>query len=146
MGWDSIGFARHSLSEAASTHKLLLEGDKALSGEWERSILREVAEQMLQAQDSMSSAISERAELYNEIRMLSEALEKKASLVKHQDAYYLPDGSGAPDGDPYCLLCWERDHTLLHLIRKPSDITFCPYCRTEYQGTLTPFNMGKGPK
>jgi cellobiose-specific phosphotransferase system component IIA len=141
MGWDSLTEARATLSEALSTHKLLLEGDRALTQEKERSVALHVAEQLVHAQDAMSSVVTERSDLYNEIRNLSSALELKAKIVKHLDAYYLSDAGEAPSGDPYCLLCWERDHTLLHLIRKSSSATCCPYCDREYMAESTPFGV-----
>jgi len=94
----------------------------------------------------MSFANGERLDLYNEIRRLSSALERKVSVVKRLDAYYLPDAHGNPEGDPYCLLCWERDYTLLHLIRKSQHANCCPYCDREYLAETTVFGIGGEPR
>lgn len=144
MGWDSIGDARWTLGEALNVHKLLLEGDAPLDEHKARQIALEVREKLIYTQDIMTNAYSERAELYNEIRNLSASLEARANLIKHMDGYYLADSTGAPSGDPYCLLCWEKDRFLLHLIRKNKETNCCPSCDREYLTDSTPFNVKQG--
>lgn len=143
MGWDSLTEARATIHEALSTHKLLLEGDSALTQERDRAVALHVAEQLIHAQDAMASVATEQSDLYNEMRNLSAAFESKARIVKHLDGYYVSDANDAPTGDPYCLLCWEKDHILLHLIRKSPAANCCPFCDREYMSESTPFGVSQ---
>lgn len=144
MGWDSIGTARWTLTEALSVHKMLLESDTPLDAHTARQVALDVREKLIHAQDVMSHAYTERADLYNEIRNLSASLEARATLMKHMDAYYLADSTGAANGDPYCLICWEKDHFLIHLVRKTKDSHCCPSCDREYLPEYTPFDVKQG--
>ena len=62
MGWDAITNARATLSEATSTHKLLLEGNDALAQEKSRAIALAVSKQLIHAQEAMLSVAQELSE------------------------------------------------------------------------------------
>jgi len=68
MGWDALTEARATIHEALSIHKLLLEGDGALTQERDRAVALHVAEQLIHAQDAMASVATKQSDLYNEMR------------------------------------------------------------------------------
>jgi len=140
MGWDSINHARGTLAEAHSVHKTLLEDEANLTPKTVHAVALEVSEMLIRARDALSSAYDERAELLNEIRKLSAALEKRADITKHLDAYYLSTGNSTPTGEPYCLRCWEVDWCLVHLTRRSNDTNCCPHCDRQYRADMTPFD------
>ncbi|UNP28456.1 hypothetical protein [Lysobacter gummosus] len=141
MGWDAITNARATLSEATSTHKLLLEGNDALAQEKSRAIALAVSKQLIHAQEAMLSVAQERSEPFKEIENLSPALKLRTKIVKYLDAYYLANESGAGSGDPYCLLCWERSQVLIHLNRKSPTENCCPNCDRDYLAETTGFGI-----
>ena len=76
----------------------------------------------------------------DEIRRLQEALETKANVTRHYDAYYGKDEDGKPFGEPYGMHCWEASRfslqitskdTIARLKRKASRDTFFSHTITE---------------
>lgn len=71
------------------------------------------------------------------IAELEESLKIKANVVKHFDAYYCLNELGQPEGDPYCLHCWETEGKLRSLSHITRQNTNCPACKTTYASTTT---------
>jgi DNA repair exonuclease SbcCD ATPase subunit len=71
-----------------------------------------------------------------EIDALKDALTNKSKVAKRWDAYYDLNAKGEPEGDPYCMRCYEVDHKLVHVARASRIIegATCPACKTKYDG------------
>ena len=63
---------------------------------------------------------------------LEESLSIKEKVIKHHDAYYLLNEKGKPEGDPFCLHCWETEGKLRSLSHITRQHTNCPACKTMY--------------
>lgn len=68
---------------------------------------------------------------------LKESLEIKAKVIKHHDAYYFLNEGGNPEGDPFCLHCWETEGKLRSLSHITNKNTHCPACKTTYAANTT---------
>jgi hypothetical protein len=79
------------------------------------------------------------AEKDRRIAELESALELKAVLVRHNDAYYQASATGKLTGGPYCSRCWEADHRARHLTRGlgSGTTTHCPTCKSNYKWDTT---------
>ena len=71
------------------------------------------------------------------IAELEESLRIKANVIKHNDAYYILNDNGNPEGDPYCLHCWEKYGKLHSLTHISNQNTLCPACKTTYAAKTT---------
>ena len=113
------------------------------------------AELRLKLADMMSALAAARIELADvqdelrakddAIRALKDALRHRDEVVKHWDAYYGKNEAGKAIGEPYCMMCWERDHALYHLIHQLGARTYCPVCKTTYGAHRTKTYMGLTP-
>ena len=67
-----------------------------------------------------------------EIGRLTEALKLKGDVVRYHDAYYSKSEAGGPLGDPFCSLCFESKHQLVHINQNPKDRSqsICPNCKS----------------
>ena len=98
--------------------------------------------------DSLAEAKMNAAEIQDvirekdeEIKRLNDALTLKATVIKHDDAYYEMGSKGKPKGDAYCLYCWEVNNKLVHLHAEKRLISKqCSSCKTSYNWGMTRLN------
>lgn len=70
---------------------------------------------------------------------LYDALENKAKVVRQGDGYYEMNTEGVATGDPYCSICWEHDHRLVHLfVNQHRDGKTCGVCKAAYSKSRVP--------
>lgn len=134
-----------SLKVATDLTKILKEADLSFeAAEWKLKLagITDALADAKIASAEVKDIISEKDE---EIRSLKEALELKTKLTKQGDAYYLIDDDGKPNGDPYCLNCWESKHVLRHLAVASGNIRArqCPSCKNIYNGHYARILTGK---
>lgn len=129
-----------SISTAIQIAKDLREADNAI----ERAELRLKLSEVVNGLADAKLAIAEmRDEIYSrelQINELQLALEFKAKLVRHGDAYYETGAQGQATGSPYCLRCFDNDHKCRQLTTKAGAIYFrvCTTCGTQYDGNRAP--------
>jgi hypothetical protein len=109
------------------------------------------AENRLQLHDVLNALDTARQALWDareiaqskdeEIKRLRSALAEKAEVAHYLNAYYRKDEQGQPDGHPYCMNCWEKNHELAHLTLagRGQDECTCPRCKTKYARSTTYF-------
>jgi hypothetical protein len=69
-----------------------------------------------------------------QIAELQDALRNRDEVVKNWDAYYKKNADGAAIGHPFCMVCWERDHKLHHLLMHRSGGNACITCKGVFDG------------
>ena len=83
-----------------------------------------------------------------EIDRLREAFENRSKVIKHGGAYFELTADGKPQGDPYCMNCWEDKQLLRHLAtpHHGAHPAHCPKCGTKYEGKTVMLSwLGTGP-
>jgi hypothetical protein len=86
---------------------------------------------------NMAETIEIIREKDDQIKRLEDAMKLSVDLIRYRDAYYeLVDGK--PNGAPFCSMCWEVEHTAIHLIKSPQRSTYCPKCKSAYDKFNTP--------
>lgn len=127
----SIVAVVNGLKAATDIAKTLREMDISLEKAEAKMKLADLVSALADAKVSAADAQLLINDKDRQIRELQEALETKANLVRHGEAYYLADGSEDSDDGPYCLRCWEVDHRLVHTLRDPvrGAMHKCPECK-----------------
>ena len=132
----TIGAALSSLKTATEIVKFIRESDVNL----------EKAELKLKLADLLGSLADTKMELVEvqdaliekdkKIADLEDAFQKKDSLVRQGDAYYVTDEDGKPTGIAYCLRCWENEHKTKQLVNSSKDrgMHICTSCGHPYSG------------
>lgn len=70
-----------------------------------------------------------------EILELKDAIAQKADVMKSGDAYFRKGSDGKPQGDAFCLNCWESGKNVYHLVREKNAAglhMLCPTCRMNF--------------
>lgn len=139
--FESVIGAAQAVSTAIEMIKAASAAGDALDRADLKFKLADALNALADAKISVAAARQDLQQAYSEIDELAAKLRLKAEVVRVYDAYYERDADGAGKGDPFCLRCWEVDHTLIHLIRgdrsEPSNV--CPACRQKYGKRVTRF-------
>jgi hypothetical protein len=81
-----------------------------------------------------------------EFSELEKNLQSSDALVKLNDAYYEADEHNKPQGEAYCMHCWETNRVKNHLHRwyENDRVNICARCETKYLVNRTTFSRGGG--
>jgi len=134
------------IAAAISCINLTIDGVRKLSkasGAIERAELKlqlaEMMDALADAKLEMTQAMEDRAFFQQQIAELEKSLRIKETIKRAGDAYYGLDEQGEPKGAPYCSLCWERNHSLIHLTSaaRTEQHSSCPACKSQYPRMTT---------
>jgi hypothetical protein len=76
--------------------------------------------------------------LEEEMRHLQAASEIREELV-YEAPYYWQQHSGHREG-PFCQVCWDQSHRLIHLQQEKDEVWVCKVCANTFgQGRTSPF-------
>lgn len=135
----TIGAALSSLKTATEIVKFIRESDVSLEKAELKlkladllGLLADTKMELVEVQDTL-------IEKDKKIAELEDAFQKKDSLARHGDAYYISDKDGKPTGLAYCLRCWENDHRTRQLVKSSKDrmMHICTTCGHQYTGYRT---------
>lgn len=145
MGFDTLAAAIQSVNAAIETIRAISSANGAIERAELKFKVADMMEALAEAKLALAAGIEERQSLQQQISQLESVVKSKAKLRRVGDAYYELSEDGEPHGDPYCSLCWERNHSLIHLISpKPTELhSSCGACGTKYPRQRTEFGIGK---
>lgn len=135
---DPISTAILSVKTAANIAKVIRQSGVALEKAEVKGKLAELVSALADVQ--MELAEVQAASLAKDARIaeLDAAFEAKDELRRVNDAMYVVDASGAPQGVALCVRCWEVDHRRRSLVVSQGGRgRNCPTCETNYDGRLT---------
>ena len=136
-GLTAVGSILTSVKTAIDITKLIKDSD----GHLEKAEVKLQFAELIGALADVKIELVEVQEIIAEkdarIVELEESLKIKAKVIKHHDAYYFLNEDGNPEGDPYCLHCWESEGRLRSLSHITRQNTTCPGCKTTYAANTT---------
>ena len=135
----TIGAVLSSVKTATEIAKLIKDGGDSLEKAELKLQLAELISSLADAKIELSDIQEVIADKEREISELKLAFELKENMVRNRDAYYLVNDSGSPEGDPYCMACWDLKQKAypLHTSSKSRHEKVCPSCKTGYQTMMT---------
>jgi len=136
-GLTAVGSVLTSIKTAIDIAKLIKESGASLE---KAEVKLQVAELIGALADVKIELVEVQeiiAEKESRIAELEESLKIKANVVKYFDAYYRLNELGQPEGDPFCLHCWETEGKLRSLSHITNRHTNCPACKTTYAVNTT---------
>ena len=134
------------LATLATNVKVAFDVGKAILAAKEQMNTAELKLRLADMMSALAEAKVHVAEAQDELRAqdhkiseLEAAFRKKGDVTRDHDAYYEKGADGLSTGEPYCMVCWERDHKLFGLHRLPgnSNTHACATCRTTYEWRRT---------
>ena len=136
-GITAVGGVFTSIKTAIDIAKLIKEGGISL----EKADVKLQFAELIGALADVKIELAEVQELLakkdRRIADLEESLSIKEKVIKNFDAYYCLNEQGNPEGDPYCLHCWETEGKLRSLSHNSKQTTYCPACKTTYAANTT---------
>ncbi|KPF41550.1 hypothetical protein IP80_21135 [beta proteobacterium AAP65] len=134
----AISSVLSSLKTATEITKLIRESDVSLEKAELKMKLAELMGALADAKIEMTAVQETISDRDQRIAELEDSFEKKASVFRHYDAYYIEGEAGSPLGQPHCLRCWDVDHKLfaLHFDHKDRFSKVCPKCSSKYEARL----------
>ena len=127
-----IGAALTSLKTATEIVKALRDVDVSLEKAEIKLKVIDLADALVEARTKVVEVQEVIQEKDKRIAELEHALELKAKLTRVEEAYYVINESGTPEGAPYCSHCWEIHHVGVHLHHNVKDDWHCPKCSNEF--------------
>lgn len=130
----SITAVLNGLKAATDIAKFIKEADYSLETADLKLRIAELVSSLADAKIAIAEVQDALRDKEAEIERLKKALELKAELVRHNDAYYETDNNGNPTGAPYCSHCFERNHVAVHINQNPKDrrTSVCPSCKNVF--------------
>lgn len=130
----SISGAVSALKTATEVAKVLRGLDSTVQTADLKLKIAELTDALANAKLAIVEVQEELGEKDREIQRLTDALRARGEVVRHQDAYYKRNSAGVATGDPYCSLCFELKHVLVHINQNPKDRmqSICPNCKNVF--------------
>lgn len=133
----AVGGVFTSVKTAIDIAKLIKESGASLEKAEVKSQVAELIGALADVKIELVEVQEIIAEREVRIAELEESLKIKANVVKYSDAYYCLNEHDQPEGDPYCLHCWESEGKLRSLSHITKQNTSCPACKTTYAANTT---------
>ena len=130
----TIGAALSSLKTATEIVKFIRESDVSLEKAELKLKLAELLGSLADTKMELVEVQDALIEKDKKIAELEDSFQKKDSLARQGDAYYITDEDGNPTGIAYCLSCWENEHRTRQLVNSSKDRTMhiCTACGHQY--------------
>ncbi len=131
----AITTALASVKTASEILKYIRDAGQELESAEYKLKLAEMTEALADLRIFMSELRESLVEKDAEISALKDALQLKATLIRHREVYYEKDEAGTATGSAFCPKCWEVDFKIIHLVRnhRPRHYSRCPSCETLYE-------------
>ncbi len=125
--------AAQSIKAGADLLRGVLTADKALSeAEWKLKLADAIG-LLADARMAIVDAGNKTSDLEAEVSRLREALQSKATLVRHHGVYFKAGADGVAEGDAYCPHCIEVDAMQVHIVRPINMVNaYCPRCKNVF--------------
>lgn len=129
-----------SVKTATDIAKLIKDSDLSLEKSELKLKLAELVSSLADAKLQMVEIQETILDKDRRIKELETVLETKNHIVKKYDAYYECTEDGTPNGQPYCMHCWEAKHKAYHLHFSAINrgVKECSECITRYEARTTP--------
>jgi len=139
MSGDVLSAALVGINVAIDAGKALVSAQGAIERAELKLKLADIVSALAEAKLDLAQGMEDRRFLQERIRSLEDALRIKETVVRIGDAYYEKAGNGEPKGAPYCSLCWERNHSMIHLTspERAEQHSSCPACKSRYPRSTT---------
>ena len=131
-----VASALTSLKAATEIAQLLRRGNHPLEKAEGKLKLAELTEALADLKIAVSDFQERLREKDARITELQHSLEITGAVKKHGDAIYrLQCSPGDPEGDAYCVRCWQEDHRLRVLVHDPANFRArkCSVCTASYE-------------
>ena len=99
---------------------------RELEGSGLETTLASIHSKLTELREAVLTLGEENLALSEKLRKVDASLVKGDELVRHRGVYWVRN-----DPDPWCPVCWERDHVALHLARTDllaGRLCQCPQC------------------
>jgi hypothetical protein len=126
----AVTTALASVKTASEILKIIRGAGQELESAEYKLKLAELTETLADLRIFMSELRESLLEKDAEISSLKDALQLKATVIRHSDVYYEKDEEGKAIGSAFCPRCWEVEFKLIHLVRnaRPTNKSRCPKC------------------